>query len=313
MLERKPKYFKDTIRWIVNQAKRFTLPGFEGVPIFDVMVFFFRGIQQGALTTRASAIAFNFFLAIFPAIIFFFSLIPYVPIDNFQTELLSLLSDIVPNNAYEMIEGTLQDLVHKQRGGLLSVGIVTALIFSTNGINAMIVAFNASHHTRETRSWIAQRLISLVLVFILSILLTTAIGLVIFSQTVIRYLVELEILKVNFTFYLISGGKWVVILALFFFALSFLYYFAPAKKKRWKFISAGSTLATFLSIVISIAFSEYVNNFGQYNKIYGSIGTLIVILIWMYFNSLVLLIGFELNASLKNAHLEMFPDENIFI
>ena len=289
---------------IIIKAKEVTLPGFDRMPIYDVGVFFVNGIKKGSLTTRASSIAFNLFLAVFPAIIFFFTLIPYIPVENFQAELLKLLQNILPENAYLSIKGTLEDIITHQRGGLLSIGFIAVLYFSTNGINAMIGAFNATYHSFETRSWLAQRLISTYLVLILTFLIATAIVLIVFSETAIQYLVEFGIMKVNITYYLLIFGKWLIILALFFFAISFLYYFAPAKKTEWKFFSAGSTLATILCIVISLGFSFFVNNFGQYNKFYGSVGTLIVLLLLMYFNAIILLIGFELNASIKDAHLE---------
>ncbi|MBT3208498.1 MAG: YihY/virulence factor BrkB family protein [Bacteroidetes bacterium] len=298
------KLFNNSIHRIIRFIQRITLPGFDRVPIFDVGVFFVKGLVNGSLTTRASAVAFSFFLAIFPAIIFFFTLIPYIPINNFQQELLMLLESILPQNAYLAFKETLTDIVTKQRGGLLSFGVIAALIFSTNGISSMIDAFNASHHEIETRTWIAQRLISIVLVLILSLLITTAIILIVFSQTAMTYLVEQNILELNFTFYLLSIGKWLIIVALFFFAISFLYYFAPAKKRKWRFISAGSTLATILTIIVSFLFSFYINNFGQYNKLYGSIGTLLVILLWFYINAIILLTGFELNASIKNASIQ---------
>jgi membrane protein len=293
---------------LVKYLKRVSFPGFDKVPLYEVGRFFVKGLMQGALSTRASSIAFNFFLAIFPAVIFFFTLIPYIPINNFQEELLKILQDVLPNNAYLSIKDTLEDIVLNKRSGLLSFGFIAAFYFATNGINAMIVAFNASRHEMETRSWLNMRLVSFLLVLIITMLLTIAIGLIVFSQFGFNYLINLGWLKQDFTYYLLLSGKWLIIIGLFFFTISFLYYFAPSKKKNWRFISAGSTLATLLSILISVGFSFYVNNFGQYNKLYGSIGTIIVILLWLYFNALVLLIGFELNASIKNAKIKRKED-----
>lgn len=292
------------IRKIIIKIKSITLPGFDGMPLFDVGSFFISGLMKGSLTTRASSIAFNFFLAVFPAIIFFFTLIPYIPIHNFQGELMSLLKDVLPQNAFSAVSGTLEDIVMKKHHGLLSIGFIAALYFSTNGINAMIGAFNATYLSFETRKWWNQRLISLFLVLILFLLLTLAISLIVFNHFIFDYLVSEGILKTSITYYTILIGRWVVIIGLIFFAVSFLYYFAPAKKTKWRFISAGSTLSTLLIIATSLAFSYYVNHFGQYNKLYGSIGTLIVIMLWLYFNGLALLIGFELNTSINNAHLK---------
>jgi membrane protein len=297
-------YFIKIGESIVEKAKKITFPGFDKVPLHDVAVFFIRSMVNGSITTRASSIAFNMFLALFPAIIFFFTLIPYIPVNNFQNELLDLFKEIFPTNVYNSLIDTLTDIVTIKRGGLLSVGFIAALYFSTNGISALMGAFNATYLTFETRSFIAQKLISVFLVIIITLLITVAIILLIFSQFAINYLIMAGILKLNITYYLVKSGNWIIIIALFFFAISFLYYLAPAKKTKWKFISAGSSLATLLTIVTSIGFSYYVNNFGSYNKLYGTIGTLIALLLWMYFNALILLIGFELNTSISNAQLK---------
>ena len=140
------------------------------------------------------------------------------------------------------------------------------------------------------------------LLFILSILITLAIALITGGQFSIEYLVRKGLLTGNFTYYLLTFGKWIITIALFFFAFAFLYYFAPAKKTRWRFISPGGTLATILSIFTMLGFSYYITNFGQYNKLYGSIGTLLVVLLLFYLMSLILLVGFELNASINEAH-----------
>lgn len=286
-----------TIDW----SKNLILPGFDRVPLYHVIKFFLKGINKSSLTTRASALAFTFFLAIFPGLIFIFTLIPYIPIDDFQYQLLLLLKDILPYNAFESIKMTIEDLVTRQRGGLLSFGFVLAVYFATNGFNSMISAFNNSFHIEETRSPFMQFIVSLALVFIVTILILIAISLIIFSGITLDYLLEKGILKDSFHISLLQLGKWLIILALLFFCFSFMYYIGPSKKSKFRFISAGSTLSTILSIITSIGFAYYVNNFGQYNKLYGSIGTIIVILLWIQFNSLILLVGFELNASILNA------------
>ena len=283
-------------------ARRVSLPGFDEIALYDVALFFWRSITGGSITTRASAIAFSFFLALFPAIIFLFTLIPYIPIKNFQVELFLLIQEFLPPDAFSAVEGTIQDILTHQRGDLLSLGFFMALIFSTNGLASMMSAFDASLHTFKRRTWLGQRLIALMMLFILSILLTITVILITSGQFAINYLVEHGLLQDNFTYYLLTFGKWVVTVALFFFGYSFLYYFAPAKKTRWRFISAGGTLATILSILTMIGFSYYITHFGRYNKLYGSIGTLLVVLLLFYLMSLILLLGFELNASINEAH-----------
>jgi len=165
-------------------------------------------------------------------------------------------------------------------------------------------AFDASLHSFERRTWIGQRLIALLLLAILSFLVTVAIALITSGQHVINYLALNGYLRDQFTIFMLSVGKWVVIVFLFFIANSFLYYLAPAKKTKWRFVSAGGTLSTLLSVITFIGFSYYINNFGQYNKLYGSIGTLLVILLLMYILALILLVGFELNASINEAIIQ---------
>lgn len=287
---------------IIIKAKKVTLPGFDGIPIYNVGVFFWQSIVDGAITTRASAIAFNFFMALFPAIIFIFTLIPYIPIEDFQNELLTLIRNLVPGSVFIAIDETLQDIITRPRGDLLSLGFFMALIFSTNGLASMMSAFDASLHSFERRTWLGQRLIAVILLAILSVMLTITIGMLTGGQYLINSAVAHNYLEVNFTYYLLLIGKWVVIITLFFFGNSFFYYLAPAKKTKWRFISAGSTLSTILSVFAIIGFTYYINKFGQYNKLYGSIGTLLVVLFLLYILSVILLIGFELNASINEAH-----------
>lgn len=286
---------------ILVKAKRITLPGLDGMAIYDVMVFFWRSIVDGALSTRASAIAFSFFVALFPLIIFLFTLIPYIPVDNFQNELFLLIKDMVPENTFKAIEETVKDILTRQRGDLLSLGFFMALIFSTNGFASMMTAFDASLHSFERRTWFGQRLTALLLLIIMSVLLAVAITLITYGQYFINYMVANGYLKDHFTIIILSISKWIVILFLFFMANSFLFYLAPAKKTKWRFISAGGTLSTVLSVMTFLGFTYYINRFGQYNKLYGSIGTLLVILLLMYLMSMILLIGFELNASINEA------------
>lgn len=286
------------------RAEKVSFPFFGGVPLYDVALFFWRSIVDGAITTRASAIAFSFFIAFFPSLIFIFTLIPYIPIDNFQYELLAIIEQIVPGSTYTTIEGTVTDIITQPRGGLLSLGFFLALIFATNGLASMMSAFDATIHSIYRRTWISQRLAAIVLLFILLILLSIAIFLLTGGQNFIEFLDRKDIIQDKLVVYLLIIGKWIITVALFFFAYAFLYYMAPAKKTKWRFISAGGSLATILSIITLIGFTYYINNFGQYNKLYGSIGTLLIILLLMYIMSLILLVGFELNASIYQAHTE---------
>ena len=286
-----------------ERAKQISLPLFDGVPLYDVALFFWRSIVDGSITTRASAIAFSFFIALFPFISFLFTLIPFIKIPNFhfQEELLLMIQQIVPPSTFETIEDTLVEIIMKQRGGRLSLNFFAALFFATNGIASMMSAFDATVHSIHRRSWWSQRVTAVYLLIILSVLLTVAIALLTGGQVLINYLAQIHIIRDDFLVVLLTISKWIVTVALFFFAYAFLYYMAPAKKTKWRFISAGGTLTTVLSIIGLGGFSYYINNFSQYNALYGSIGTLLIILFLMYVMSLILLVGFELNASIYQA------------
>ena len=181
------------------------------------------------------------------------------------------------------------------------VTFILAVIFATNGFDSIIEAFNNTYHTIESRSWIKQKLISSLLFFIISFILIISILLLTTSSLFLDFLVEKKILTSIINVYLLIIGKWIILIAMFFFTISFIYYLGPAKSIKFRFISAGSSLATFLTLIATIGFNFYVQNFSSYNALYGSIGTLLIVLIWIYFNAIILLIGFELNASIHVA------------
>jgi membrane protein len=289
------------VKLAVRKAKRISFIGFDGVPIYDVVVFFGRGLIRGSITTRASAVAFDFFVAIFPSIIFLFTLIPLIPVDNFQQQLLDMVEELLPITTFSLVESTLTEVVTQRSWGLLSFGFIAALFFAHNGVSSLIDAFNATHHTIETRGFVNQHIIAFLLTFLLPLLLTLGVMLVLFGQISLDFLVQKEILKLNFTYYMIVVIRWFVIICLFFFSISLLYYMAPAKRTKFRFISAGSITATAMILVTSLGFSFYVNNFGQYNKLYGSIGSLLALMIWIFFNAIGLIVGFEINASISSA------------
>jgi len=289
------------VLYILQLSKKFTIPGFDGLPLYDVARFFFQGISRGSLAARASSIAFSFFLAIFPMIIVFFTLIPFIPITDFQNLVLNFINNIIPDQAEIFIQSTLVDIIQRPRGKLLSLTFILAIIFATNGFHSIIEAFNNTYHTIETRSWIKQKLISSMLFFIISFILIVSILLLTTSALFLDFLVEKKILTSIITVYLLILGKWIILIGMFFFTISFIYYLGPSKSSKFRFISAGSSLATFLTLITTLGFNFYVSNFSSYNALYGSIGTLLIVLIWIYFNAIILLIGFELNASIHIA------------
>ena len=288
------------LNFILNIAKKIKPLGFSGLSIYDVTIFFWKGLMEGAITTRASSLAFNFFLAFFPSIIVFLTLIPYIPVTGLQETLMELLNVVLPPSTNEITFQALDDIINNTRGGLLSIGFLLALYFSTNGINSLIEAFNASYHIRENRPIIQQRILSLGLTLLLSFMLIIAMGLIIFGKFAVSYLTEYKLIT-QYAGELILYGKWFTILLVLWLGISVLFHLGPSIKSKWKLFTPGSILATLGIIITSIGFNYYINHFSQYNKIYGSIGTLMIILIWMYFNSIILLTGFELNASIANA------------
>jgi len=288
-------------RKIIFFLKKFSLPGFQKVPVYYVIKVFINGIFKSSINTQASAIAFNFFLATPPTVIFLFTLIPYLPVENFQVELLSIVNQLLPKQAFSSINKTLEEIIIRQRIDLLSISFFAALIFSTNGIASFISGFNASTYLKETRTWVAQRLVAFILVIIFSILLLAAIVSIVFGTTVTNFLIKYQFLNGAYAIWVFLWVKWVVIIMLFYFTISFMYYFAPAEKLKFRFFSVGSTFATILSVLASLIFSFYIDNFGQYNKLYGSIGTIMVLLMWIYINAWVILLGFDLNHSVLKA------------
>lgn len=285
-------------RRLIDLMRIITLPGFERVPVFNVVSFFLREIAKEDLNVRASALSFNFFLALFPATIFFFTFIAYLPIANSHDQILQFFSEVLPASAFLSIESTLEDILKHQRGSLLSFSMVMAVYFGTNGIHSMMNAFDKYVKHEHERSFFKQRLIATALLFFMSMLVIVAVTLITFGTMAFDKMLELKLLSDKLVVYALDGIKWVVILAVFFTLISSLYYWGPARAKRWRFVSPGSTLATILSIVTTLGFAYYVNNFNSYNKLYGSIGTLIVVLLLIYFNCVILLVGFELNSSI---------------
>ncbi len=283
-----------------DRCKRIRFPGSRGLSFYEVVTLYFQGLMKGSLNMRATSIAFNFLLALAPAIIFLLSLVPYVPIRNFQADLMNVLYDVIPENSYFVLESILGEIFEK-RHGLQIFGFLVTLFFIQKGLNGIIEAFNATYHTVESHRWIERRLISMVLFIILFILVTLASILLAFSNMGVRYLYSEGIIKAYTTFILLMTGKWIIVLALTFLAISFLYYWAPSRKTHWRLFTPGSILATILSIITSLAFSYFVNHFAPFNRFYGSLGTLIAIMLWMNFNAIALLAGFELNASIRNA------------
>lgn len=289
-----------------EKLKKITLPGFQQVPVYDVFWYFVKGMHHGGLNLRASSISFNFLLALGPALIFILTIIPYIPVRSLQPELINMFRQAMPTSSYHAVENTVSILFQK-KASLTLFGFLTALFFSTKGIIAMIDAFNASYHVQEKRSWLKKNIIAVFLVFTLVTLVTFSLLLIVFSQTFVELLVDFFYLEKNTQFYFIVTGKWLISVLFIFVGICFLYYWAPERRSRKNFINPGAVVATFFTIAASIGFSYFVDNLAQLNRIFGSIGALMALMIWVYFNAMTLLLGFELNASIKNAKKQIEP------
>jgi membrane protein len=283
---------------LMDWTKVVVLPGFSPLPLYTVGTFFFQEISKDSLVNKASSLAYNFMLAIFPAIIFVFTLIPYFP-EGFQDELMGLMMLVLPMETYAAVETTLIEIIKKQNGGLLSFGFFAALFFATNGIINLMTAFNKSSLIIETRGWLKQRFVAINLTFLMFIALMLGIFIMTLGEYVVTLIKPGLALKDSFWVFFKDVIKWVTLTGIYFVTISLLYRYGPAHTKKWKLFSPGSWLATILAVLTFWGFAYYINNFGNYNKLYGSIGTLIVIMIWLYLNSLIILLGFELNASIE--------------
>jgi membrane protein len=280
---------------LVRLTQKIHPPGFQQLSLYDVGLFYVKGLRQGALVMRATSVAWYFFLAIFPSIIFLFTLIPYVPIANFQVLLFEQLRDpdVMSPEIFKTVESTITEIMTKPHSGLLSLGFVLSLWFSTNGFSSLIGAFNHTYHSVESRTWLQRRFVSIVLVMITTVIVIAGVTLIIYTEKLAG--------KEGFIHYLILIVRWIFLFGLLFLFVSFIFYLGPSKKNKWKFLTVGGTFSTFLSVIASIGFAYYATNFGSYNKLYGSLGTLIIVMVFIYFNSLILLLGFELNASIHSA------------
>lgn len=292
------------------------LPGFSPLPIYTVAIFFFKEVGKETLVNKASSLAYNFMLAIFPAIIFLFTLIPYIPKSvGFQEGLIAILALVLPNNAFLAFETTLNEIVNIENGKLLSIGFILSLFFATNGIHSLMKAFNKASLVVETRTWLKQRLIAIILTFVIAVSVIICIAAMGFGEYLLFVVKQKLNIESNFIPVTVRFVRWLILGILYFITISILYRYGPAHAKKWKMFSAGAWLATILAFLTIWGFSFYINHFSTYNKVYGSIGTLIVVMIWLYLNSLILLIGFELNASVdlsKRSVKIIRPNFNLF-
>jgi membrane protein len=281
----------------------------ENVSLYKILKIFLTNLMDDEILDRANGVAFNFILAIFPAVIFLFTMIPYIT--NFYPEIntesiMQFLGELIPPSMFEVIGPTLHDIISIQRGGLLSLGFFFSFYLSTNGMMALMRAFNACYRTIENRGAMKTRLIATALTVNMAIALMLASGLLIVGQLALEYAVsyvpEYDWLdRSSFTVFLLFALRFMAVFIAFFLAISSIYYFGPAIHYNWRFFSVGSWLATLLSLAVSYGFSFYITNFGTYNKVYGSIGALIALMVLIQLITIVLLVGYEVNTSIHDA------------
>ena len=288
------------LKQLDNMAHKWHPPGFKGMSVGEVYDFYAVALRDSSVMERAYSASFKFFMGLFPGLIFLMTLIPMLPIPNFQTSLLISLESIIPEKMFPLVEQTIIDVIRNQNTGLLSVGFLVTMIFSTGGMNGIMRAFNDSALVTEDRKPLKQRLYAAGLTFFGFFVL---IGMVTFIIITNKYLLQIK-LKGSISesmYHILLSSKWLVIFFLIYIVIATLFYFAPAKHLRHSFFSPGSIASTFCAILFTYLFTIYINNFSNYNKIYGILGTLPLLLVWIFLNIVSLLIGFELNVSIMSA------------
>ena len=285
------------INRLVAFGKKIKIPGLEGMSLYDVLEMYVIGIVKGALTTRAGGIAFSFFMAIFPFLLFILTLIPYIPIEGFQEGLLSLMQEALPPKTFEAVDFVIKDIINNQYGGLLSVGFFASIFLMTNGVNAIFGGFEYSYHVKEMRSVFKAYFISLGVSLLMSFFLIVTVTLIIFYQIALTRIHKFGWLNTG-DLDLFYYGRGFLFLVMIFTIVSLLFRYGTKQGKDVKFFSPGAILTTVVSMFTFYLFGIYVVKFAQYNQLYGSIGTLLILMLFVWLNAIILLLGFELNATI---------------
>ncbi|MCK9480229.1 MAG: YihY/virulence factor BrkB family protein [Bacteroidia bacterium] len=286
------------------------LPGFEGASLYEVASLFLSYVGKQRFNLYAGALSFNFFLALFPSIIFLFTLIAYFPINDIQGKVLSMMEDFLPDATFKTIQDTVSDILSIQRTGLLSVGFLTAIYFASNGFHTLIKAFESSMEDdiRKKRNFFKKRMRSIGITFIVSMLLILAIIVKLASVYISTLIANLGVNEFILNIGL-SVFEVIILASLVFFIISFIYYIGHSSIAKWKFFSPGSIVATVLSLAMTYIFSSYVNHFNAYNKLYGSIGAIIALMLVIYVNVYSILIGYELNHSINKVSIKKMRED----
>lgn len=281
--------------------------GKEKVGLYDAIVIFIKKLSNDDILDRANGVAFSFTLAIFPAIIFLFTLVPFIGFffPEVTTEvIIDYMAEIMPEDLYAAADTTIHDIISRKQGGLLSFGFLLALYLSTNGMNNLMSAFNSCYKTIETRGFIKMRMTATGLTFILALCIFSAVTLLLVSEHFINNFAFREFIQEKASIDVLVSLRYLILFALFQIAISSIYFFAPAVHEKWSFFSLGSIFASLACILSSLIFTFFVNNFGNYNTLYGSIGVLLVLMLWLFILSLILLVGFEMNAAVHKVKMD---------
>lgn len=281
-----------------DRLKGIVLPGFDGIPIYDIIQRFREEVKKDDLSIRASSISFYFILALFPTIIFFFSIIPYVPIDNFDVIILKGLKGILPNGVYTILYTTIKDIISIQHGGVVSINFLLAMFVASNGVNSMMKTFDKVNETFKERNFWQKRLASIRILILVCLQIIIAVLLIIKGKELLVLILKLLNTQSQLTLFILRVVKTALIIFSFFNIIALIYYFGPSVKQKYKYFSAGATFATLFSILMSILFKFYASYLNNFNRLFGSLGIMIVIMMLIYLNALVLLFGFELNNSI---------------
>ena len=281
------------IRNLVHLLKRIKHPWLQGLSLYDLLELYGLGIVESALTYHASAIAFSFFMALFPFALFILNLIPYIPIAGFQEDFLLFVKDGVPPNTYDAIYKIITDILNNSHSGLVSYGFLLSILLMANGLNGILGGFETSRHVLVKRGFVRQYLVSLGMSLVLAFLLIVTVAIIVVFEVVIQKTVFSDQVQ------LIVLGRYAFIILMILITTSILFKFGTKHDKNRAFISIGSVFTTILILIDSYAFGIWVIKFSQYNELYGSIGTLLILMFYIWINCMILLLGFELNATIN--------------
>lgn len=284
------------IRSLVRFAKSIILPGFEGLSLYDVAEAYIVGIVKGTFSSRAGAIAFSFFMALFPFLLFILNLVPYVRIKNFQEEFIYFISQLLPAQTIDFFHPVIIDIAANPRGSLLSFTLILAVFLMANGVNAIFSGFEFSFYVSQKRTITRQYMVAFVVSIFLTLILFIAVTAILLGQYVIMTLND-QGMMLNDVIW-IGVLRFVLFVILVYSIVATLYYFGTKEGKHSRFFSIGATVTTVFFLMTTYLFTIYINNFSNYNELYGSIGALLIMMLYIWINSNLLLLGFELNATI---------------